>query len=85
MKPSQLISANILLLLEGQNIDEKSLMREDFYRADMIISGDKILKNRWGKYGRIVTDYEHPIDQNLRMRLLLDIWNEITKRKGATV
>jgi hypothetical protein len=49
---------------------------ENEYEADVIICGDKIIKNRWGKHGTIGEPYlEQQIEYSLR--ILLDIWNKM--------
>jgi hypothetical protein len=80
----------VLILEKHEMVDSDDVMafytKDEVYEADLVMCDDKIIKNRWGKYGTIVEpDFEHPIDRDLRMRLLLDIFKEITKQKGASI
>jgi len=81
----------VLILDENEELDlDGDVMafytRTEVYQADLVIRGDKVIKNRWGRNGTIVdTGFEHLADQNIRIRLLLDIWNEMMKQKGAIV
>jgi len=58
--------------------DNDRIKSEKMYMADVIICGDKILKNRWSKCGTIGEPYleQHVEDTH---RILLDIWNEMGK------
>lgn len=81
---NRLVLSNLLFLNEGEDLQSNAIAREDVYKADMIFCGDKILKNRWGKHGTIMEPYvDIQVDQN--RRILLDIFKEITKQKGAAV
>ncbi len=65
----------------------QSISRNYIYSTDIIILGDKIIKNRYGNNGTIVPpDYlEHPTEKDLRLRLLADIFREITGQKGVNI
>jgi len=82
MRPlSQLIRADILVLPKGPDLDQRNLLREDVYSADLIISGhDKILKNRWGKPGTIVDSYQDLLQEEC-YKILLEIFNEVIIKK----
>ena len=70
-----------IVIILGDNEDINTVNQLHIMKADLVIQGDRILKNRYGKYGNIVYDFESPVEGNLRMGLLLDIWEQITKRK----
>jgi len=74
---NRLVLSKLLFLEDGENLQSISINREDVYEADMIICGDKVLKNRWGKHGTIGESLEQRVEDT--HRILLNIWNEIGK------
>jgi hypothetical protein len=77
---NRLVLSNLLFLNEGEDLQSNAIDREDVYKADMIFCGDKILKNRWGKHGTIMEPY-HALQQEDSYKVLLEIFNEITKKE----
>jgi|GEM_PF-4090800 len=57
---------------------------DSVYTADIVICGDKIIKNRFGKQGTIMEPYvEIEVDQN--RRFILDILNLLMEEKGVSI
>lgn len=72
-----------VIFVDSEN-DLNKLPREYVYRADMILCGDKVLKNRWGKHGIIMEPYHQVLQEN-SYRILFDIFNEIKGGKKIEV
>ena len=54
--------------------------RQLIYQADLILCGDKVIKNRWGKHGTIGEPYlQDRVEYTLG--IVLDIWNKMKKGK----
>jgi len=77
----------VLILDEGEMINaEDDIMavytRSEVYQADLVICGEKVIKNRWGKPGTIGgLSLEQRIEEEKKFHILLDIWHELMDRK----
>jgi len=75
----------VLVLDEREMINAKSdimalYTRSDVYRADVVICGNKVLKNKWGKHGTIGEPY---LEQHIEHthQIVLDIWDKVMQRE----
>lgn len=59
--------------------------KSNVYRADLVICGDKILKNKWGRHGTIVEPYYDAVQQEECYKILLEIFDEIVTKKEKEI
>jgi len=70
----------LVLDKEDEMLHSSNYSRQLIYQADLILCGDKVIKNRWGKYGTIGEPYlQERVEYTLQV--VLDIWNMMKKGK----
>jgi hypothetical protein len=70
----------VVLDKEDEMLYSSNYSRQLIYQADLILCGDKVIKNRWGKHGTIGEPYlQQQVEHTLQT--VLDIWNKMKKGK----
>jgi hypothetical protein len=70
----------VIFLEQEDGLESAFREKTKAYMADVIICGDKVVKNRWGKHGTIMEPY-HALQQEECYKILLEIFNEIVTKK----